>query len=102
MKDVHDLAMLARLKLADAEAEKLRGELAGILGYIDKLSLVDTAGVEPMTHAVPMDCPLREDVATASLSSDEALAAAPARAEDFFEVPKIIDDANKAPTGGQA
>ena len=44
-----------------------------------------------MTHAVPVDCPLREDVVLPSLTPDQALAAAPRRAEDFFEVPRIIE-----------
>lgn len=91
LDEVREIALLARLKLGDAEAERLRGELVAILGYIEKLRAVDTTGVEPMTHAVPMDCPLREDAAGPSLPADSALAAAPRRAEDFFEVPKIIE-----------
>lgn len=92
-KDVHDIADLARLALTSAEAEKLGGELSAILGYIEQLKECDTSGVEPMTHAVPMDCPLRPDVAAASLSADEALGGAPRRAEGFFEVPRIIEEA---------
>ena len=45
----------------------------------------------PMTHAVPMDCPLRDDAVAPSLTADEALAAAPRRVDDLFEVPKIIE-----------
>ncbi|HKA86244.1 MAG TPA: Asp-tRNA(Asn)/Glu-tRNA(Gln) amidotransferase subunit GatC [Haliangiales bacterium] len=90
-EDVEELAGLARLRLGAAEAERLRGELQSILAYVEKLQALDTTGVEPMTHAVPLDCPLREDAAAPSLSADEALAAAPARVDDFFVVPRIIE-----------
>src|SRR5262245_32517982 len=91
LKEVKEIALLARLRLGDAEAERLRTELTSILGYIETLRGVDTNGVEPMTHAVPMDCPLREDLVAPSLPVDEALDGAPARSGDFFGVPRIID-----------
>ncbi len=90
-EDVDELAGLARLRLGAAEAERLRGELEHILSYVEKLQALDTTGIEPMTHAVPLVCPLREDAAAPSLSADEALAGAPARVEDFFVVPRIIE-----------
>ncbi len=87
---MQEIAFLARLALTDAEVERLRGELGAILDYVEKLRALDTTGVEPMTHAVPMDCPLREDTAGPSLSADEALGQAPRRDEEFFEVPHIL------------
>jgi aspartyl-tRNA(Asn)/glutamyl-tRNA(Gln) amidotransferase subunit C len=89
--EVEEIALLSRLRLADGEAERLRGELAQILGYVEKLQALDTTGVEPMTHAVPLDCPLRADAVAPSLSADEALADAPQRIDDFFGVPRIIE-----------
>jgi aspartyl-tRNA(Asn)/glutamyl-tRNA(Gln) amidotransferase subunit C len=89
--EVLEIAVLARLRLSDDEAERLRAELAQILGYVEKLRAVDTEGVEPMTHAVPMDCPLRPDTPAPSLSADEALADGPQRIDDFFGVPRIIE-----------
>ena len=89
--EVEEIALLARLKLADEEIERLRGELSAILGYVAKLEQLDTTGVEPMTHVAALACPLREDAVAPSLTADEALAAAPARADDFFEVPRIIE-----------
>lgn len=91
LKEVEEIALLARLQLSADETERLRGELSSILGYIEKLKACDVTGVEPMTHAVPMDLPLREDVLGPSLSTDEALAAAPKRAEDSFSVPRVIE-----------
>ena len=89
--EVEEIALLARLRLDDAEVERLRGELTAILGYAEKLQSLDTEGVEPMTHAVPLDCPLRPDEVGPSLPADEALAEAPQRVDDFFAVPRIIE-----------
>ncbi len=89
--EVEEIAVLARLRLDDAEVERLRGELTAILGYAEKLQSLDTEGVEPMTHAVPLECPLRPDEVGASLPADEALADAPQRVDDFFGVPRIIE-----------
>jgi aspartyl-tRNA(Asn)/glutamyl-tRNA(Gln) amidotransferase subunit C len=89
--EVLEIALLARLRLSEAEVERLRAELASILDYMDKLRGLDTEGVEPMTHAVPLDCPLRPDQPAPSLSADEALAGAPQRSDDLFTVPRIIE-----------
>ena len=90
-QEVLEIALLARLELGDDEVTRLTRDLDAILGYVAKLAALDTEGVEPMTHAVPMDCPLRDDGVEGSLPADEALAAAPRRTDDFFEVPKIIE-----------
>ena len=79
------------LRLGEDEAERLRGELSKILDYVEELRALDTGGVEPMTHAVPMDCPLRQDGVAPSLSADEALAEAPEREDDYFVVPRVVD-----------
>lgn len=91
LDEVWEIAALARLHLSDEEASRLRRDLGAILAYVEKLRALDTTGVEPMTHAVPMECPLRDDVVMPSLPVEEALAAAPRRENDLFEVPKIID-----------
>jgi aspartyl-tRNA(Asn)/glutamyl-tRNA(Gln) amidotransferase subunit C len=91
LKEVEEIALLARLSLAPDEAERLRGELSAILGYIEKLRACDTTGVEPMTHAVPMDLPLRPDELVESLPAEAALAAAPRHADDSFVVPRVIE-----------
>ena len=55
------------------------------------LAELDTDGVEPMTHAVPMELRLRDDQVAPSMPVDEAVGQAPDRADDFFQVPKIIE-----------
>jgi aspartyl-tRNA(Asn)/glutamyl-tRNA(Gln) amidotransferase subunit C len=89
-EEVREIAALARLRLDDAEVERLTHELDGILGYIETVKGLDTANVEPMTHAVPFDCPMRADEPGQSLTIDEALQNAPRRRENVFEVPRIV------------
>jgi aspartyl-tRNA(Asn)/glutamyl-tRNA(Gln) amidotransferase subunit C len=89
-EEVAETAALARLALSDVEAARLTRELDAILGYMEKLAKVDVEGVEPMTHAVALDCPLREDAVGPQLGAESALAAAPRREDGFFEVPRVI------------
>ena len=93
-------ALLARLDLAPEEIAPLQADLAAILGYVATLATLDTAAVEPTTHAVPLDCPLRDDVPAPHLPHDAALAAAPAADEGCFVVPAIIT-AGEGPEGGR-
>ena len=90
--DVEHVARLSRLALSEAEVERMREQLSGILAYIDKLRALDTAGVEPTSHAVPMVNVMREDATRPCLTQDEALANAPDRSDAFFRVPRIIED----------
>ena len=89
-EEVEAIALLARLALTDAELEAMRVDLGAILEHMDALAEVDTTGVEPMTHAVPMDLALRPDEPAPSLPVEVALASAPDTAEDFFVVPDVI------------
>jgi aspartyl-tRNA(Asn)/glutamyl-tRNA(Gln) amidotransferase subunit C len=91
-QDVEHVARLARLALSDAEIERMREQLSGILAYIDKLRALDTAGVEPTSHAVPLVNVMREDDNRPCLPQDEALANAPERSGQYFRVPRIIED----------
>ena len=88
--EVEAIALLARLALSADEIERMRSELATILTHMDELGRLDTSGVEPMTHAVPMVLRLRPDEVAPSLSVEQAMSAAPNRAEGFFAVPNII------------
>jgi aspartyl-tRNA(Asn)/glutamyl-tRNA(Gln) amidotransferase subunit C len=89
--EIQEVALLARLELTEAEIERLAGDLSAILAYVAQLARLDTSGVEPTTHAVPMDCPLREDAVEPSLPREVATAAAPAPQDGFFSVPAILD-----------
>ena len=92
-EEVREIAALARLRLDDAEVARMTHDLDAILGYVAKLSELDTEAVEPMTHAVPFDCPERPDQVGTSLPIDEALQNAPRREASFFQVPRIVPSA---------
>ena len=93
-KEVDEIALLARLHLEPDEAERLQHDLGAILDTFTALAAVDTDGVAPMTHAVPMDLRLRDDVVGPSLPVGEALAATPKRDGDLIVVPAIISGAD--------
>ena len=88
--EVREIAKLARLALGDQEIARMTQDLDAILGYVDALRDLDTSETEPMTHAVPFDCPLRPDVEEPSLSIDDVLKNAPRREGNYFQVPRIL------------
>jgi aspartyl-tRNA(Asn)/glutamyl-tRNA(Gln) amidotransferase subunit C len=89
--DINYVAHLARLSLSSEEAEKLGGQLAQVLGYIEKLREVDVSGIAPTAHAFPLINVTRPDVVQASMDHDDALRNAPATANGLFIVPKIVE-----------
>ena len=88
---VKKVAALARLELPDADLAKMADQLNAILGYVDQLAAVNTDGVEPMAHPLPVQNVFREDVPVPSLPVDAALQNAPTRLADFFGVPAVFD-----------
>ena len=89
--DIKYVAHLARLTLTAEEEQKLGAQLAGILGYIEKLKEPDVSRVEPTAHAVPLINVFRPDETRPSLPNEEALRNAPAKANGLFLVPKIVE-----------
>lgn len=89
--DVNYVARLARLGLSAEEAAKLQGQLGSILEYVNQLKQVDVDGVEPTAHAIPVENVIRADEIRPSLDRESILSNAPARTEDQFLVPKIIE-----------
>jgi aspartyl-tRNA(Asn)/glutamyl-tRNA(Gln) amidotransferase subunit C len=89
--DVKYVAHLARIHLTAEEEEKFGAQLTHILGYIEKLNQLDVSQIEPTAHAVPMVNVFRSDEVRPSLSNEEALRNAPARANGLFMAPKIVE-----------
>src|SRR5207253_2851857 len=89
--DIKYVAHLARIALSPEEEKKLSAQIGNILGYIEKLKELDVANVEPTAHAVPMINVMRADEVGESLSNEEALRNAPAKANGLFIVPKIVE-----------
>jgi aspartyl-tRNA(Asn)/glutamyl-tRNA(Gln) amidotransferase subunit C len=88
---VRRIAHLARIAVADDEVEHLRGELNAILAFVEQLSEVDVAGVEPMTSVTPMAMKKRADVVTDGGDAEAVLQNAPAREGNYFVVPKVVE-----------
>lgn len=91
-RDVEQVARLSRLALTEIELERMRGELAAILQYIEKLKAVDVEGVEPTSHAVPVVNVMREDEVEPPFDPEAMMRNAPDRSGEFFRVPRIIED----------
>ncbi len=90
LQDVEYVAKLARLEIP-AEAKADYGEkLNAILDYMQQLQELDTTGVPPTTHVLPLENVFREDIVRPCLDREKALANAPDREDGYFRVPKII------------
>ena len=91
------VGILAKLELSDEEKEAAKKDMASMLDYIDKLSELDTEGVEPMSHVFhvsnvfPVNNVFREDVVTNGDGSEATLANAPECNESGFIVPKTVE-----------
>jgi aspartyl-tRNA(Asn)/glutamyl-tRNA(Gln) amidotransferase subunit C len=88
---VRRVAHLARIAVSNDEVEHLRGELNAMLAFVEQLSEVDVAGVEPMTSVMPMAMKMRKDAITDGGIADAVMANAPAREDHFFLVPKVVE-----------
>ena len=89
--NVKYVAHLARLNLSPEEEQKFGTQLNQVLGYVDKLNQLDVSQVEPTAHAVPLVNVTRADEVQPSLSNEDALRNAPAKANGLFIVPKIVE-----------
>jgi aspartyl-tRNA(Asn)/glutamyl-tRNA(Gln) amidotransferase subunit C len=89
--DVRWVAHLARLELTDDELAVITPQLQAIVAYVDQLRQVNTDGVEPLAHPLPIQNVFRDDEPVPSLPVDAALANAPARQGDFYRVPAVLE-----------
>jgi aspartyl-tRNA(Asn)/glutamyl-tRNA(Gln) amidotransferase subunit C len=80
---------LARLGLDPSRARTLVAELNTILGHMDVLSKVDTAGVEATVGVGAAGTPLRSDTGTPPGLARSPEAFAPAMRDGFFVVPRL-------------
>ncbi len=88
---VRKVARLARIREPEERLAPLAAELNGIIQWIEQLAEVDTDGVEPMTSAVAVTLPMREDVVTEGGDAAAILANAPRSRDGFFVVPKVVE-----------
>jgi len=90
-EQVEHVSRLARLALNDDELQALTGEMDAILGYVEQLNSLDTEGIVPTAHAVPMENAFRADVVRPSFTPEQALSNAPAPDPQGFRVPRVIE-----------
>jgi aspartyl-tRNA(Asn)/glutamyl-tRNA(Gln) amidotransferase subunit C len=91
--DVAHVARLARLDLTDGELEQFTEQLGAVLEHARDVEALDTAGVAPTAHPLPLRNVLREDRVMPSLDRQEVLAQAPETEADRFKVPRILGEA---------
>jgi aspartyl-tRNA(Asn)/glutamyl-tRNA(Gln) amidotransferase subunit C len=89
--EIGHISLLARLELSKEEMDLFSRQLGSIIEYIKKLNELDTSGVEPTAHVLPLHNVFREDIVQPSLPREMALQNAPERNEQFYRVPKIIE-----------
>lgn len=90
-QEIDHIALLARLDLSPAERERAATELSQILEHFEQLAALDTEGVEPTSHVMPVVNVLRRDEARFGLSLDAALQNAPEHAAGQFQVPRVVE-----------
>ncbi|MCZ7399230.1 MAG: Asp-tRNA(Asn)/Glu-tRNA(Gln) amidotransferase subunit GatC [Candidatus Methanoperedens sp.] len=92
-KDLEHIAWLSRLELSEEDMEKYTPRLNSVLDYFGELDEVDTEGVEPTYHVLPINNVFREDEINApakSLTQEEALSNAPKKQDGFFKAPRMM------------
>lgn len=88
---VRRIAHLARVRVPEAELEPLAAELSNILTWVEQLGEVDTETVPPMTSAVAVRLPMRDDSVDDGGAPEAVLSNAPDGAPGFFAVPKVVE-----------
>ena len=91
LDDVRRIARLARLEITPAEADDVRQKLDGIFAMIGSMRAVDTTGIAPMSHALDVVLPMREDQVTESTHREDYMRLAPAAEAGLYLVPKVIE-----------
>lgn len=89
---VEHIAELAKLDLTDDELDMYAEQLSDILAYVEQLSAVDTSAIPPTASVLPLENVLRPDEVQPSLTTEEALANAPAAAADQFSVSAVLEE----------
>ena len=90
-EEIKKIAHLARITVSQEELEQVEKKLVGILTLIEKMQEVNTDSIEPMSHALDINQPLREDKVTEKDIRDKSLSLAPHTEQSLFIVPQVIE-----------
>lgn len=91
-EEVLHVARLARIGLSDADVEKFREQLSTIIDHFDVLRSIDTNGVEPTTHTLPLVSVMGDDEPRPSLTHEEVLANAPETHDGYLRVRAVLEE----------
>lgn len=90
-QEIEHVAKLARLNLSEEDKEKFTQEMGAIIGFVDKLNELDTTGIEPTAHILPIHNVFREDQVRPSFDRDKLLQNAPQKKDECILVPKVVE-----------
>jgi aspartyl-tRNA(Asn)/glutamyl-tRNA(Gln) amidotransferase subunit C len=90
-EEVLHIARLARIALNDDDVDLFTRQLSGILDHFAALAALNTDGVEPTAHPLPLSNVMRADSVAPSLGQDEVLANAPEQEDGFFRVRAVLE-----------
>ncbi len=90
-EEVLHIARLARVSVTDEEVIRFAAQLSGILDHFAALAAVDTTGIEPTAHPLPLANVMRADEPGPSLTQAEALANAPAQEDGYVRVRAVLE-----------
>ncbi|HIH05456.1 TPA: Asp-tRNA(Asn)/Glu-tRNA(Gln) amidotransferase subunit GatC [Candidatus Woesearchaeota archaeon] len=89
-KLIESVAVVARLRLTDREVEKFLPQLKDVLEAFSSVQEVDTAGIEPSFHPLPLKDVLRDDTPAGCLGQEDALSLTPHKKDGYFKGPKAV------------
>ena len=90
-EEIIKVAHLAHINVSQEEIKQVEKKLVGILDLIEKMQEVNTDSIEPMSHALDINQPLREDKVTEKDIRDKSLSLAPHSEQSLFIVPQVIE-----------
>ena len=90
-EDIESVAYLSRLQLSEEEKDRLTTQINRLLGNFEKLQEIDTDGVEPTSHVIPVSNVFRKDESRPSLPAEEVVSNGPQVAAECFVVPRVVD-----------
>ena len=90
--EVLHIAKLARLGLSDEDVPRFQEQLSEILDHFESLKALDTEGVPPTAHPLPLESVMRDDAIAPSLPVADVLANAPLTEGDAFRVRAVLDE----------
>jgi aspartyl-tRNA(Asn)/glutamyl-tRNA(Gln) amidotransferase subunit C len=92
-EQVQHIARLARVALSEEEIDRFSEQLSVILDYFERLRQVDTEGVPPTAHTLPLHNVMREkDQPVPPLDKEAVLSNAPVRERDYFRVKVMLEE----------